>query len=143
MQFLQRQRRLLRQCRLACLRSTTRYHRSSGPLYYGGQEDVEPGRVQAIVVKGLFEGVAQWNAWFDSVYFTNSQILMTLPALLVRVVKGGEVEDMLRDPEAYQMQNPEGLKLATMVVAVLPITLIYPFLQRYFIKGLTLGSIKG
>ena len=41
------------------------------------------------------------------------------------------------------MQNPEGIKLATMVVAVLPITLAYPFLQRYFIKGLTLGSLKG
>ena len=68
---------------------------------------------------------------------------MTLPALLVRVVKGGEVEDFLRDPEAYQMQNPEGLKLATMVVAVLPITLAYPFLQRYFIKGLTLGVAQG
>ncbi len=91
----------------------------------------------------LFEGVAQWNSWFDSVYFTNSPALMTLPALLVRVVKGGEVEDFLRDPEAYQMQNPDGIKLATMVVAVLPITLAYPFLQRYFIKGLTLGSLKG
>ena len=41
------------------------------------------------------------------------------------------------------MQNPDGIKLATMVVAVLPITLAYPFLQRYFIKGLTLGSLKG
>ena len=91
----------------------------------------------------LFEGVAQWNAWFDSVYFTNSSRLMTLPALLLRVVKGGEVEDFLRDPEAYQQQNPDGIKLAMMVVAVLPITLAYPFLQRYFIKGLTLGSLKG
>lgn len=94
----------------------------------------------------LFTGVEQWNAWFDAVYFNSSDKLMTLSALLIKVVRENNVSQefakFMKDSDMYGI-NAEGLKLATMIVSILPMLFIYPFLQRFFIKGIMIGSIKG
>lgn len=94
----------------------------------------------------LFTGVEQWNAWFDAVYFNSSDKLMTLSALLIKVVTENNVSQefakFMKDSDMYGI-NAEGLKLATMIVSILPMLFIYPFLQRFFIKGIMIGSIKG
>ena len=54
-----------------------------------------------------------------------------------------DMEDMLSDAVDNNAYNPDGVKFATMVVAVTPILFVYPFLQKYFVKGIMIGSIKG
>ncbi len=92
----------------------------------------------------LFDAVHHWNSWMDSIYFTSSRELQTLPAVLIKLIKEGNTQDFLSDmQESENIINPDGIKYATMILTLLPITMVYPFLQRFFIKGITVGSIKG
>lgn len=108
-----------------------------------------PISMPMIAAIALFAGVAQWNSWFDTAYFTKSEWLETLQVILLRLIKqsspGSFVPEMaaLQDETRHNYLNPDGLKFATMLVTVIPIVMVYPFLQRYFIKGILIGSIKG
>lgn len=93
----------------------------------------------------LFEGVNQWNMFFDTLYFTVNDKLMTMQALLVKIITQSEITTSLKDnfdSDEFRSATPEGLKLAAMMAATLPIVCIYPFLQKYFIKGIMIGAIK-
>jgi putative aldouronate transport system permease protein len=97
-----------------------------------------------VATMALFEAVRHWNSWMDSVYFTSSRGLSTMQAVLVKLIKESNTQDYLADMQASNsVVNPDGIKFATIIVTVLPITMAYPFLQRFFIKGITVGSIKG
>lgn len=97
-----------------------------------------------VATMALFEAVRHWNSWMDSIYFTSSKELQTLPAVLVKLIKEGNTQDYVADiRSAENAINPDGIKYATMIVTLIPITLVYPFLQRYFVKGITVGSVKG
>lgn len=108
-----------------------------------------PISMPMIAAIALFAGVEQWNSWFDTAYFTKSQHLQTLQSILLRLIKqsspGSFIAEMaaLQDETRHNYLNPDGLKFATMLVTVIPIVMVYPFLQRYFIKGILIGSIKG
>lgn len=97
-----------------------------------------------VATMALFEAVRHWNMWFDSVYFTTSRELQTMQAVLVKLIKQSSAQEYLGDMESSEeVINPTGITYATMVVTLLPITMVYPFLQRFFIKGITVGSVKG
>ena len=105
-----------------------------------------PVCIPVIATMLLFESVDAWNEWFDTVYFTRSRDLLTLQAVLVRVIRNADYsnyQQALQSAMDRYSNNPEGIKLATMFVAVVPILMVYPFLQRYFIKGIMIGSLKG
>ena len=108
-----------------------------------------PISLPVIAVIALFAGVEQWNSWFDTAYYTKGGRLETLQSILLRLIKqsspGSFIAEMaaLQDETRHNYLNPEGLKFATMLVTVIPIVMVYPFLQRYFIKGILIGSIKG
>jgi len=108
-----------------------------------------PISMPLIAAIALFAGVAQWNSWFDTLYFTRSDSLETLQAVLLRIIKqsslGSFLPEMaaLQDEQVANYLNPEGIQFATMLVTIIPIVMVYPFLQRYFIKGILIGSIKG
>lgn len=106
---------------------------------------VLPISLPALATIALYAAVSQWNSWYDTAFFTNSDNLTTLSWILMRTIKNQAFADMANDMNAFDHQgyNPEGVKMATMVVAAVPIIMIYPFLQRYFVKGLMVGSIKG
>lgn len=96
----------------------------------------------------LFVGVGHWNSYFDSLIFTSSPKLQTLQIILRGIIMDvsaakamGNGVDLM--PAVMKKTNPETLKFATMIVATGPILLIYPMLQKYFIKGVMIGSIKG
>ncbi len=96
----------------------------------------------------LFIGVWHWNDFFQPLVYTTSRSLETLPLLLMRTIRTGEAASAMatRAPGIGVPQeeiNPMTIQLATMIVAVAPVLLLYPFLQRYFVKGIMLGSIKG
>jgi putative aldouronate transport system permease protein len=105
-----------------------------------------PVSIPVLATLSLFAGVAQWNSWFDTIYFTRNKSLMTLSALLMKILTANQIDEYAREMEDLKTImgiNSEGVKLATMIVSVVPILAIYPFLQKYFIKGIMVGSIKG
>jgi putative aldouronate transport system permease protein len=100
----------------------------------------------------LFNGVGHWNAWFDSAYYITNKNLKTVSFLLTELinranltsVQGGSAADAQRaETMASQSFTAETIRMATMMVVVVPIICVYPFLQKYFVKGMMIGSIKG
>ena len=108
-----------------------------------------PISTPVIAVIALFAAVAQWGSWFDTAYFTRSDWLDTLQGVLVRVIKQANMGDFtteaartMVDESKSHYLHPDGLQFATMMVTIVPIVLVYPFLQRYFIKGILVGAVK-
>ncbi len=106
---------------------------------------IMPISLPALATIALYAAVSQWNAWYDTAFYTTGNKLITLSWILMRTVKEQAYADMANDMKAWENSgyNPEGVKMATMVIAAVPIVMIYPFLQRFFVKGLMIGSIKG
>ena len=93
----------------------------------------------------LFYGLAYWNDWWNAIMLVDSKKLYPLQYLLFKMQS--ELQ-MLRDLQIRSAntsikQPTESLKMATVVITIGPIIFLYPFLQRYFVKGLIIGSVKG
>ncbi|EGG33688.1 MULTISPECIES: carbohydrate ABC transporter permease [Paenibacillus] len=91
---------------------------------------------------GLFYAVAHWNSYSSALYYINSRKLFPLQVRLREIVITDQMGEMDTTFENLANMSPEGIKMATIVIATLPIILVYPFLQKYFIKGMLIGSIK-
>ncbi|MCD9021688.1 carbohydrate ABC transporter permease [Cohnella silvisoli] len=96
----------------------------------------------------LFVGVAQWNAWFDAMLFMSNTDLHPLQLLLQNILREAEVTTFsqvaaLSGPQGIKRTSVETLRMATLMVTTFPILFIYPFFQKYFIKGVVLGAVKG
>jgi len=104
-----------------------------------------PMSVPVIVTIFLFISVFHWGAWFDSIYFTRSPELQTLSAFLVRIIQRAETQYLTQFQRADEFDNIHymGVRFVTMIVAIVPVLMVYPFIQKYFIRGIRLGSIKG
>jgi putative aldouronate transport system permease protein len=94
---------------------------------------------------GLFYGVAHWNAYFAGIMYLNDKSLYPLQVVLQNMIRSPDVSQELeiRNPMLIAQLPPETIKMATVVVAIVPILLVYPFLQKYFMKGMLIGAIKG
>jgi putative aldouronate transport system permease protein len=96
----------------------------------------------------LFLAVGQWNSWFDTyLYNGNAPHLTTLQFELMKVLQStqGQTSGMMTGQniaEIVKQVSPESIKMAITIVVTVPILLVYPFLQRYFVKGMTLGAVK-
>lgn len=102
---------------------------------------VVPLSTPVLATVTLFYAVANWNRLFDAVMYINSRSRWTLSVLLKEIIT--ENSDLLADPSVINQILPKTMQCATIVVTILPIMLIYPFLQRYFMKGIMLGAVKG
>lgn len=94
----------------------------------------------------LFQGVWHWNDFFMGVLFVSSRELEPIQTYLYRVITSGSVNtQMSAVPAAVRSNavNSTSLRLATMIVVTFPIVCVYPFLQKYFVQGMTVGSVKG
>ncbi|RUS45921.1 carbohydrate ABC transporter permease [Cohnella sp. AR92] len=97
---------------------------------------------------GLFTAVTLWNDWFTPAVFISDQSLIPLQTQLVQIVNSGTTSTMIANLSTYAQSAVQGsvtvksIQMATMMVATLPILLIYPFLQKYFVKGAMVGSMK-
>ena len=99
----------------------------------------------ALASIGLFIALGYWNDWFLSYMFIQNDNLFTLQFYLYKIVAGADALAKLsfipgRDSSAIPTET---LKLAMTVIATGPIVLLYPFVQKYFVSGLTIGSVKG
>jgi putative aldouronate transport system permease protein len=97
----------------------------------------------------LFVAVSSWNAYYDAMIFTTSASLAPMQLVLMRIIRYSQeasriANDASADFRADQMQaSSVTIQLAAMMVAAGPIMVIYPFLQKYFVKGVMIGSLKG
>ena len=103
----------------------------------------------ALATIALFLAVGQWNSWFDTyLYNGSSETWTTLQYELMKVLQstqqgGANMRNSANDLTKLMNQvSPESIKMAITMVVTVPILLVYPFLQRYFVGGMTLGAVK-
>lgn len=90
----------------------------------------------------LFIGVGHWNNWYDSTFFVRDKNLMTLSYLMMEVINKTKTTATSATYGAGSTTTTVSIQCAAMVVAVVPILCIYPFLQKYFVTGIMVGSVK-
>ncbi|MBN2657863.1 MAG: carbohydrate ABC transporter permease [Spirochaetales bacterium] len=104
-----------------------------------------PLSMPVLATIALFHGVWNWNDFFWGVIFVNDEALQPIGTYLYRIIAETASSNMkINMPGAISLKavNSQSIKLATMVVATTPIVLTYPFLQKYFVKGVMIGSVK-
>ena len=98
---------------------------------------------------GLFTIVGHWNSYFDSMMYTADASLQTIQLYLKKVITDPSVAAGMGAtaarvvPDAAAKITAQSVKLAAMAVTALPVVAVYPFLQKYFVKGMTIGAVKG
>ena len=99
-----------------------------------------------VAVIALFYAVRMWNEWFNPSLFISSKTKYPLQLLLREILIKNDTKSMTQLGSVGQSQQESYrllVKYCTIMVATIPILLVYPFLQRYFIQGIMIGSIKG
>ena len=100
-----------------------------------------------IVTLVLMVGLGYWNDWMNGLYYVTEQKLYTIQMILNNMINN--IEFLTRNASmlgsaAANMKIPQvGIRMGIAVIAVLPILVIYPFLQKYFVKGIVIGGVKG
>ncbi|MCU6711419.1 carbohydrate ABC transporter permease [Paenibacillus sp. J5C_2022] len=104
-----------------------------------------PLSLPVIATLTLFYGVAHWNSFFNVMIYINDSNKYNLSVLVQNMIQSSTLltEMSNLNPEDYQMLTPESIKSASVIVMTLPMLVIYPFLQKYFVKGVMLGAVKG
>ncbi|ANE45551.1 ABC transporter permease [Paenibacillus swuensis] len=102
-----------------------------------------PISMPVVATIALFHGVYQWNDYFTGVIFINNNDLHPIQTFLYRIVTQAATSEIVDTTSIEKSMTMLSVKLATMVVTTLPIVVVYPFLQKYFVKGLMIGSMKG
>lgn len=101
-----------------------------------------PVSMPILATIALFNGVFHWNSWFDAMLYGGRK-LETLQQYLVKSIQSASVSAQAASYVSNTGISSTSIRLTTMVVTAFPIVLAYPFLQRYFVKGIMIGSLKG
>lgn len=100
-----------------------------------------------VVTLVLMVGLGYWNDWMNGLYYVTEQKLFTIQMILNNMINN--IEFLTRNASmlgtaASNMKIPQvGIRMGIAVIAVLPILVVYPFLQKYFVKGIVIGGVKG
>ncbi|TVY11750.1 carbohydrate ABC transporter permease [Paenibacillus cremeus] len=103
---------------------------------------VLPLSLPALASFTLFYAVGNWNQFFAPIMYENNSRFWTVQVVLRQLVIIGDSTGYGQTDDSNKTAFPETLKYAAIIVATLPILLFYPFLQKYFVKGVMLGSVK-
>lgn len=95
----------------------------------------------------LWVAVAHWNAWFDSLIYAREPSLITMQLMLRRLLTttteaAGEMQQYMEQME-FENMTSNSVRMAATIITILPIMCVYPFVQKYFVKGIMVGSLKG
>lgn len=108
---------------------------------------VMPMSLPILATLGLMIGLSYWNNWTNGLYFVTDSSLYSVQQLLTEMVNNAQAIQSGQfanvDPEALRNMPTTAMKMATAVMSVIPVMLIYPFFQKYYVKGITLGAVKG
>lgn len=102
----------------------------------------------SLATVALFFAVNHWNSWIDSVYYVTKSNLKTMSYLMMEIINKSAVASNISNAQAAgyaasaQQSTTTSLQMAAMVMAVAPILAVYPFLQKYFVKGVMIGAVK-
>lgn len=109
---------------------------------------VLPLAIPGVATIGLFSSLGYWNDWFNALLYIDTNKLIPLQYLLMKIQNSMEFlannnDITLAQQQAIQNSLPqESTRMAMVVVATLPIAIVYPFFQKYFVQGLTIGGVK-
>lgn len=105
---------------------------------------IVPLAVPTIMVVTLYYLVAHWNAWFNAMIFIRDRSKQPLQLVLREILIANDTNSMTTWSQAGEdVALGETIKYATIIVATVPILCVYPFMQKYFIKGVMIGAVKG
>lgn len=105
-----------------------------------------PLSLPILAVMTLFYSVAHWNSFFSALIYLTERDKYPLQLLLREILIQSNMQDMIQSSEeslARTIMEAESIKYAVVIIANLPVLMLYPFLQRYFVKGMVIGAIKG
>lgn len=103
-----------------------------------------PLAMPTIAVMVLYYGVGHWNSWFSAMIYIRKRELWPLQLALREILIANSTDEMMAGATAPDRASiGETIKYATIMVATLPILAAYPFLQKYFVKGVMVGALKG
>lgn len=92
---------------------------------------------------GLFYAVGRWNAYADAIYYIKKESVMPVQQMLSRMVSSASDTQTMALEAVTNTTTPEVLQAASIMMVTIPIILIYPFIQKYFVKGAMIGAVKG
>jgi putative aldouronate transport system permease protein len=107
---------------------------------------VLPLSIPVIAVIVLYYAVGHWNAYFSALIYLSDRSQYPLQLFLREILVMNQMQDMMEgasETAAQQQMLAESLKYAVIIVSSIPVLLLYPLLQRYFVKGVMIGAIKG
>lgn len=103
--------------------------------------------VPIVAAVAVFSAVGQWNSWQDNFFLVNDSKLNTLQLTLLNYLRQAEAITNAQNKDLTLAKNmkmtPMAIRMTITMVVTIPVILIYPFLQKYFIKGIMLGAVKG
>lgn len=102
-----------------------------------------PLSIPSLATIALFYAVGHWNGFFTALIYLRTQELYPLQIILRQIVIENQMDDLINQMMAGRDIVSESIKYATIVVATVPILLVYPFIQKYFVKGVMIGALKG
>ena len=98
-------------------------------------------------IRDRYYGVAHWNDYFRALIFLKDKELMPLQTILRDVLIPGKIDmassGMEMEAVIQKLKTEQTLKYSVIVVSTVPLMLVYPFIQKYFVKGIMLGAVKG
>ncbi|NUT07861.1 MAG: carbohydrate ABC transporter permease [Hamadaea sp.] len=94
-----------------------------------------------LAVIGLFYAVSYWNAWFHAAIYMSDSKFPIQQVLRMYVIQGAQLADPSA-ADAAAVSAPQTVRMAVVIIAVIPIILVYPFVQRFFVRGVLTGAIK-
>jgi putative aldouronate transport system permease protein len=106
---------------------------------------IVPLSLPVIATLSLFYAVGRWNGFTDTLMYITSPEMYPLQLKLYQLVQNNMVSELMQMEGAsgQSMLQPESLKAASVIFATVPIMIVYPWLQRYFVSGVMLGAVKG
>ncbi|GHU65629.1 sugar ABC transporter permease [Clostridia bacterium] len=108
-----------------------------------------PTSMPVLATVALFLGVGHWNDWFTGAYYVTNQKLMPAATLLQKILQEASSQQSIKpgqETAIYAMSastTPQSLQMAFVMILTMPIVAVYPFLQKYYVKGVMVGSVKG
>lgn len=107
---------------------------------------IVPLSVPVLATMTLFCAVGYWNSYFDAMLYISRPEMRTLQVFLRDIVLNSlqnVTENYVYDADSVMVKSPEGLRAASIVTSTVPILVVYPFLQKYYISGIMIGAVKG
>ncbi|MDF2924859.1 MAG: transporter permease [Paenibacillaceae bacterium] len=102
-----------------------------------------PLSLPAIATLSLFYAVSRWNTFMDALFYITSPRLYPIQLKLYQIISNSQQLDIQAEGAIGSSIPPESLKAASVVFATVPILVVYPWLQKYFVSGVMLGAVKG